>query len=421
MTEAGASSTDRQNNAEPGSDPAAVPAGLLFPLPRSYSVLLTAAAAIILVAGLRSFSSSIGPIFLALVIVVVVSPIQQALIRRGFPSWAAMLVLLVASFSVLGAVVIALVWSATELVGLLSSEKYADQLASAREQVTQLLADVGVSGDSLDEALEVLDLGAVAGQVTSALSGLLGVTSAISLLVITMLFLVLDAEKFGTSLSSVADERPEVARALRQFASQTRSYFVVSTVFGLIVAVLDVAALMALGIPLALVWGVLSLITNYIPNIGFVIGLIPPALLAFFEGGWRLSLWVIVTYLVINIIIQSVIQPKFVGDAVGLSTTLTFLSLIFWGWALGPLGALLAVPITLLAKALLVDIDPSTRWAAPLISLGPSMSEKKELARTQHAPAAEPEPSHDVSRQEMESRRLAAAEAAKRTGPKKPA
>ena len=106
-------------------------------------------------------------------------------------------------------------------------------------------------------------------------------------------------------------------------------------------------------------------------NIGFVIGLIPPALLAFFEGGWKLSVYVIVTYLVINIVIQSVIQPKFVGDAVGLSTTLTFLSLIFWGWALGPLGALLAVPITLLAKALLVDIDPATRWAAPLIALSP--------------------------------------------------
>jgi len=144
---------------------------------------------------------------------------------------------------------------------------------------------------------------------------------------------------------------------------------VVSTVFGLIVAVLDVAALFALGIPLALVWGVLSLISNYIPNVGFVIGLIPPPLLAFFEGGWQLALWVTVIYTAINVVVQSVIQPRFVGDAVGLSATLTFISLIFWGWVLGPLGALLAVPMTLLAKALLVDIDPTTRWAGPLIAL----------------------------------------------------
>ena len=119
----------------------------------------------------------------------------------------------------------------------------------------------------------------------------------------------------------------------------------------------------------ALVWGALSLITNYIPNIGFVLGLVPPALLAFFEGGWELSVWVVLVYAVINVVIQAVIQPKFVGDAVGLSTTLTFLSLIFWGWVLGPLGALLAVPMTLLVKSLLVDIDPTTRWADPLISL----------------------------------------------------
>ncbi|MEM7272794.1 MAG: AI-2E family transporter [Actinomycetota bacterium] len=341
-------------------------------LPRGFTVLVTLASAMIVVAGMRAFSSSIGPIFLALVIVVVVSPVQRALLRRGAPSWLALLALLISSFGVLAAVVLALVWSSVQLVGLLSSDRYADQLADARDEVSVLLDELGLTGDSLDEALEVLDLGAVAGQITSALSGLLGLTSAISLLVITMLFMVLDTERFRDNLNRVRRERPEVDRALGQFASQTRSYFVVSTVFGLIVAALDVVALMMLGIPLALVWGVLSLITNYIPNIGFVIGLIPPALLAFFEGGWQLSVWVIVVYLVINTIIQSVIQPRFVGDAVGLSTTLTFLSLIFWGWALGPIGALLAVPITLLTKALLVDIDPTTRWAAPLISLSPT-------------------------------------------------
>jgi predicted PurR-regulated permease PerM len=340
-----------------------------WPLPRGFSVLLTAAAAIIVVAGMRSFASSIGPIFLALVIVVVVSPLQRGLLRRGAPSWLAMLALLVASFGVLVLIVGALVWSTTQLVGLLASPEYTSQLSDAQADVAEQLERLNVSGDDLQQTLDGLDLGAVAGQVTSALSGLLGLTSAVGLLMITMLFMVLDAEKFGTNLDKVSAIRPDVSNGLQQFAQRTRSYFVVSTVFGLIVAALDVAVLTALGIPLAVVWGVLSLITNYIPNIGFVVGLIPPALLAFFEGGWQLSLWVVVTYLVINIVVQSVIQPKFVGDAVGLSTTLTFLSLIFWGWVLGPLGALLAVPMTLLAKALLVDIDPTTRWAASLISL----------------------------------------------------
>ncbi|MGH1488790.1 MAG: AI-2E family transporter [Acidimicrobiales bacterium] len=339
-------------------------------LPRGLSVLLTVAAAMIVIAGLRSFASSIGPIFLALVIVVVVSPLQRALTNRGAPAWLGMTALLIACFGVLGSIVIALVWSTTQLVGLLASDDYATKLADAQQQVADQLTDIGVSGNDLTEALAGLDLGAVAGRVTSALSGLLGLTSAISLLMIAMLFMVLDSEKFAASLDAVTEDRPNVVNGLQQFAQRTRSYFVVSTIFGLIVAVLDVAALVALGIPLAAVWGVLSLITNYIPNIGFVIGLVPPAILAFFEGGWRLSVWVIVIYFVINVIVQSVIQPRFVGDAVGLSATLTFLSLIFWGWVLGPLGALLAVPMTLLAKALLVDIDPATQWAAPLISLG---------------------------------------------------
>ncbi|MGI9614378.1 MAG: AI-2E family transporter, partial [Acidimicrobiales bacterium] len=204
---------------------------------------------------------------------------------------------------------------------------------------------------------------------TSALSGVLGLLSTLGLLAFAMVFVVMDTERFESALDFVTRDRPGIVDGMQSFASSTRSYFVVSSIFGLIVAVFDVIALVALGIPLALVWGVLAFITNYIPNIGFVIGLIPPALLALFTGGWQLSLWVIVIYSVLNVVIQSIIQPKFVGDAVGLSATLTFVSLIFWGWVLGPLGALLAVPLTLLAKALMVDIDPSTRWASPLITL----------------------------------------------------
>ncbi|MGB5756749.1 MAG: AI-2E family transporter, partial [Acidimicrobiales bacterium] len=300
---------------------------------------------------------------------VVVSPIQHVLTSRGAPAWLAKLVLLVTSFGILAVITAALVWSTTQLIGLLTSAEYTAELAAAQDEMAERLDRVGITGDDVQDAITGLDPGAVAGQITAALSSLLSLTSALSLLGFTLLFMVLDAEKFATSLDQVRQIRPAVVGALEHFAQRTRTYFVVSTVFGLIVAVFDVAALMALGIPLALVWGVLSLITNYIPNVGFVIGLIPPASLAFFEGGWQLAVWVIVIYSAINFIIQSVIQPQFVGDAVGLSTTLTFLSLIFWGWVLGPLGALLAVPMTLLAKALLIDIDPSTSWAAPLISL----------------------------------------------------
>ncbi len=367
----------------------AAPASLLpvdGSLPRGYHILVTAAAAMIVVAGMKAFASSIGPVFLALVIVVVASPVHSTLIRRGAPGWVALLGLLAACFGILLAILGSLVWATAELVTLLASDQYASEMGEIQDFAAEQLDRFGVADESLEEIVGRLDLGAVANQISSAVSSVLSITSAIGLLVITLLFMVLDTGRFSTNLRLVAEQRPEVARGLAQFARQTRSYFVISTIFGLVVAGLDVVALEMIGIPLALVWGVLSLITNYIPNVGFVIGLIPPALIGYFQGGWKTAVWVIVAYVVINTVIQSVIQPKIVGDALGLSTTLTFVSLIFWGWVIGPLGALLAVPMTLLAKALLLDIDPSTRWAGPLIALPSSKS----------VPAAiEPDPEPD--------------------------
>lgn len=339
-------------------------------IPRGLIVLLTLAAGIVVIAGLKSFSETVAPMFLAIVVVVVLAPIQGVVTRRGAPSWVGLLVLLLASFGVIVVILGSVAWAVVELVKLLAGDTYEGQLAETQADLADLAEDFGITGGDLDDVVDGIDLGTLASQVTSALSGVLGLLGTIGLISLMLLFVAMDADKFGRNLESVTKDRPEVVNALRNFASSTRSYFAVATIFGLIVAVIDVVALVALGIPLALVWGVLSFITNYIPNVGFVLGLIPPALLGFFEGGWQLSVWVIAIYSVINIIIQSVIQPKFVGDAVGLSATLTFVSLMFWSWVIGPLGALLAVPLTLFAKVLLVDIDPTTKWAAPLISLG---------------------------------------------------
>jgi predicted PurR-regulated permease PerM len=167
----------------------------------------------------------------------------------------------------------------------------------------------------------------------------------------------------------------------------------VSTVFGLIVAVLDTIALAWLGVPVAVLWGLLAFITNYIPNIGFVIGVVPPAVIGLLEGGPQLMVSVLVAYSVLNVVIQSIIQPKIVGDAVGLSATLTMVSLVFWAYALGAMGALLAVPLTLFAKAFLVDADPRSQWLSPLLS-GERAATAPEVApqarRARKAPASPP-------------------------------
>ena len=187
--------------------------------------------------------------------------------------------------------------------------------------------------------------------------------------------MALDAAGFASRLSRVRRQRPEVVGALDTFVNGSRRYLAVATVFGFIVAAVDVGFLWLVGVPLALLWGLLAFITNYIPNVGFVIGLIPPALLALLEGGPRLMILVIVAYSVINFVIQSIIQPKFVSDAVNISLTVTFLSLVFWTFIIGPIGAILAVPLTLLVKSLLFDVDPSTRWMSSLLDGGPAPPE----------------------------------------------
>jgi predicted PurR-regulated permease PerM len=120
--------------------------------------------------------------------------------------------------------------------------------------------------------------------------------------------------------------------------------------------------------PLALLWGLLSFLTNNVPNIGFFLGLAPAALLALLVGGPRLALLVTAVYALANFILQSVVQPVFVGDAVGLSVTLSFLSVIVWTVVLGPMGAVLAIPLTLFVHAILVCQDPDRRWAAALLA-----------------------------------------------------
>ena len=173
-------------------------------------------------------------------------------------------------------------------------------------------------------------------------------------------------------LRMAGSRKPDVVLALESFATGIRKYWLVTTVFGLIVALFDWAALLIIGVPLAGVWALFSFLTNYIPNIGFIIGVIPPALLALFDDGWVAAVAVVVSYSVLNFVIQSIIQPKFAGDAVGLTPTMSFVSLLLWGWVFGALGTLIALPCSLLVKATLIDHDPGARWVNALISSRPT-------------------------------------------------
>ncbi|MCH5643698.1 MULTISPECIES: AI-2E family transporter [unclassified Gordonia (in: high G+C Gram-positive bacteria)] len=343
-------------------------------LPRGTIVLLTIAGMVVAIGGIKAVSGLVGPIFLALMLTVAVQPVPVWLRRKGWPRWASFLVTVLLVYGILITLFASLAFSLARLATILPT--YSAKFDDLIKQFQSFLTDHGVSQDKVHQMLSNTDSSKVVSVVGDLLSSTLNVTSALVLVLALLLFMSADAVGYDDKMAELNRTRPDIASAFSSFSRGTRSYLVVTTVFGLIVAVLDTGALALMSVPLPVLWGLLSFITNYIPNIGFVIGVIPPALLALLDGGWDKMLWVIVVYSAINVIIQSVIQPKFVGDAVGLSTTLTFVSLMFWAWVIGPLGAILAVPLTLMAKALLIDIDPATKWADVLLSS--SASGKKD-------------------------------------------
>jgi AI-2 transport protein TqsA len=319
---------------------------------------------VIIVAGVQAVAWLIGPAFMALIIVIAVAPVQGWLRRHGWPAWATTLVVVLLVYAILIFLALGIVFSvarlATELPQHVSAAN--NLLASASAE----LARLGVGPEQIEQARHSLNLGNLAGVLGSLLSSVAGLASNLVFLLALLLFLSVEAGGYGQRLASIAADRPHIVDALGRFARGTRTYLLVTTIFGFIVAVLDSIALALLGIPLPVAWGLLAFVTNYIPNIGFIIGVVPPALLGLLIGGPAQMLIVIVVYCVINFVVQSLIQPRFIGDAVGLSITLTFLALFFWAWLLGALGAILAIPLTLLAKALLVDVDPRAKWADAL-------------------------------------------------------
>ena len=320
-------------------------------------------------AGIYFARALIGPAFFALTLVITVRPLVSWASRHHVPR----------SMSAVGAILLiyafvlmmfaALGVAIAQLVDTLPD--YAVKFQAIWVGIQEMLARFGVDQSALfGQISQAMDTGRIVMVAQGLLAQITNFGSILSVMALTVIFLMFDMSRIEVRAQALTILKPGIAGALADFAGAVRSYWLVSTVFGLIVAVFDVIALGFLGVPMAVTWGVLSFITNYIPNIGFFLGVIPPALLALVDSGPWTALWVVVAYSVLNFVIQSLIQPKFTGDAVGLNTTTTFLSLLFWSQVIGALGTILAVPLTLFVKCVLIDSDSRSRWVGIFLSAG---------------------------------------------------
>ncbi|MGF1647894.1 MAG: AI-2E family transporter, partial [Kineosporiaceae bacterium] len=298
--------------------------------------------------------------------------------------WAAALITMVMTYLGISLFVLALTISAVQFGEILPN--YRDQADQMTRDTLQYVQGFGVSDDDLAQAFAGVDAGSVLGLVSVLIEALAETLGSLLFVLVLLFFLLVDASTMPQRMAEVTGRAPGVARSLQDLTSGIRRFLVVTTFFGAIVAVIDIGILYAFGVPLPLLWGLLSFITNYIPNIGLVVGLIPPALFALLDGGPVTAFWVTVLWLLANFVVQTLIQPKIVGDEVGLSVTATVLSVFVWGWVLGALGALLAVPLSLVAKELLFDEHSPRGWVSPLISSWNKRSRPPETVITHPRP-----------------------------------
>ena len=258
-------------------------------MPRSIIVLLGILGVVALGIGMKAASGIIAPTMLALVLTIAVLPIGRWARKHGWPSWLATLTALAAAYLILLVMVIGSVVCLIKFADLLPS--YAAEAKDLTKNAEDGLAQLGLSTGATSDALSKLDPTKLAEVLADLISGILDALGFLFFLVTLVFFFVVAVPGFAPRVTALQRTKPELAAAMGKFLRGAQTYLLMTALFGAIVGVLDAGALWLLGVPLPLVWGFFSFLTNFIPNIGFIIGIIPPAFLALLDDGWRGCCW----------------------------------------------------------------------------------------------------------------------------------
>ncbi|NEX19802.1 AI-2E family transporter [Thiorhodococcus mannitoliphagus] len=336
--------------------------------------LLVAGAFVVVVAGLKAATNLVTPFLLAIFIAVLVEPPLQYLRHRGLPGWAAMLVV-VALLVGVGGAIIGLFTGA--LNGFNASlPEYQQRLNVMSGELVARLDEVGlhVSRSVLNS---FIDPSGVLGFASDLIKGLSGVLANAFLILLTVIFILLEAHSLPSKLR-VALRAPQATLVhLHEVVKTINRYMFIKANTSLATGVLVWVWLTFLGVDFAAMWAMLAFLLNFVPTIGSIIAAIPAVLLALVQLGLESALLATLGYLVVNILIGNVIEPRVMGRGLGLSTLVVFISLIFWGYVLGSVGMFLSVPLTMALKIAL-STSPQTQPLA--IMLGPEIEAKEVVA-----------------------------------------
>ncbi|MDY0189562.1 MAG: AI-2E family transporter [Desulfuromonas sp.] len=327
------------------------------------TILGAAACLVIIIAGLKNAQDVVVPFLLATFIAILCLPVLNWLEKRHIPT--AINILLVISASIAVGLLLALFIGTSVHDFSLKIPTYQNQLRAETSSLFLWLHNYGIQL-SPQVMLEYFDPSAAMKVAGNTLTGLGSVLTDGFLILLTVIFILFEASAMPAKLQQ-ALHNPE--HSFNQFSRITRSvqsYLVIKTAVSLLTG-FSVAILLALlDIDYPLVWGLLAFMLNYVPNIGSIIAVIPPMLLAIVQHGITQALLVILGYVIINIVVGNIIEPRYMGKRLGLSPLVVLLSLILWGWVLGPVGMLLSVPLTMIVKIALEATD-DLRWIAILL------------------------------------------------------
>lgn len=325
---------------------------------------LLGACFVIIVAGMQAAASFLAPTLFALLLTIAVLPVIKGLEQRRVPTWAAVLL-----------VVFTVVAAGVALIGFVSVSvvRLADELPAYQDkfmiQYTAFSGWVGGFGIQLPQQLPPGTLApanmlAVVGKLLRSLA-----EGGVTALIILLLFVVFSIElpRVARMINAKIGDDTAMKSRMKLLGSNITGYFNVRAFNNLIVSVTLTSLFWALGIDLAILWGVLAFFLGYIPNVGLPLAVLPAFLLAWFDKGVGVALAVLIGAVVINFISDNILTPRLAGKELNMSLTAIFLSFLFWSWIFGPVGALISVPLTSLLMAGL-DCYDETRWIADILS-----------------------------------------------------
>lgn len=347
--------------------------------------LITLAAFIVVVAGLKQAESLLSVFLLSAFFAILCTPPFVFLQNRGLPA-SLSLVLVIVGITGLQLVLVSVLAS--------SFEEFKGNLPFYQERLQTMTSDLKIWLEShgvevKDQVLSnYFDPAALLRTGVNMLGGLGSVLSNAFLIVLTVIFMLLEAIHLPDKLHAAFEGRLSF-RPMDEFLENVKRYMSIKTLISLATGVLIWVWLLILDIDHAMLLALIAFLLNFIPNIGSVIAAVPAVLLGLVQFGPGMALLAGSGYIVVNTVMGNVIEPRYMGRGLGLSTLVVFLSLVFWGWVLGPAGMLLSVPLTMMLKIAL-DTSEDTRWLS--ILMGP-----------ENVPTAEKVPAPDGADQDAKA------------------